>query len=390
MKSIVRCMGFSLVLWSVFFFCQPAYAQDPALEKIGDSGTIDWISQKVVAKGIGASPAKYIGTPQARPLALRAAVTDARRNLLEVVKGVHIDSTTQVENYMIKDEKIVARVKGVLKNAPVEKYEYLSDGTVEAVVSMPLTGQMGEILIGLTAQPQTKISKTMSGREDWSRRLYLLENRVKALENKLDRLNQTSMEQDQIIQLLKEAVQVWAAYTVEKPFIMNADYGTERKLAYLKNKLDEQDARLRDLSTRIDEISMRLSPAKPTVTTMIPKTTEKTKPAVMYTGLVIDARQTNFRPCLKPEVYSQGNLIYPGEYINMRLAVRGGIVRYYRNIGRAQQSDRIGVRPYTIKAKGVWKGKRSLEIDAKSYDMLKLFIDMPESFMSDCKVVIVF
>ena len=390
MKSMVKDMGFLLVLWCVFFLIQPSYAQDPAIEQIGDAGTIDWIAQKVIAKGTGASPAKYVGTPQARPLALRAAITDARRNLLEVVKGVHIDSTTQVENYMIKDEKIVSRVKGVLKNAPVETYQYLSDGTVEAVVSMPLTGQMGEILIGMTVRSKKQIAKTLPEQEGWSKRLYLLENRVKALEDKVDRLNQISIEQDQLIQLLKEVVQVWAAYAVEKPFIMSADYGTDRKLLYLKKKLDEQEIRLRDLSTRIDEISERLSLEKPSVTTMIPKTTEKPKPAVMYTGLVIDARQINFRPCLKPEVYSQGKLVYPGEYINMRQAVRSGIVRYYRNLGRAQQSDRIGIRPYTIKAKGIWKGKRSLEIDANSYEMLRPFIAMPESFMSDCKVVIVF
>ncbi len=390
MKSIKRCMGFSLVLWGVFFLYQPSYAQDPAIEKVGDSGTIDWLAQKVSAKGIGASPAKYIGTPQARPLALRAAVTDARRNLLEVVKGVHIDSTTRVENYMIKDEEIVSRVKGVLKNAPVEKYQYMSDGTVEAVVSMPLTGQMGEILIGMTTPPQTRFSGSEPGSENLPRRLYLLENRVKALEEKLNRLHQTSMQQDQIMQLLMEVVQVWVAYADEKPFIMNADYGTERKLAYLKKKLDEQEMRLRDLSARLDEISTRLSPTKPTGTATFPQATEKPQPAVMYTGLVIDARQTNFRPCLKPEVYSLGELIYPGGYINRQLAVRGGIVRYYRNIGSAQQSDRIGIRPYTIKAKGIWKGERSLEIDAKSYDMLRPFMAMPESFMSDCKVVIVF
>lgn len=390
MKSILKYIWFALVLWGALSLGQSTYAQDPAIEKIGESGAIDWVAQKVIAKGTGASPAKYIGTPQARPLALRAAITDARRNLLEVIKGVHIDSTTQVENYMIKDEKIVSRVKGVLNNAPVEKYQYLSDGTVEAMVSMPLTGQMGEILMGMTTQSQPKASITMQSQEEWSRRLFLLESRVKVLEEKIARLDEISIEQKQLIQLFREVVRVWTEYMVEKPFIMNADYGTERKLNYLKKKLDEQDVRLKVLSERLDEISMRLSSEKPSVTKMLPKTKDKPKPAVMYTGLVIDARQTNFRPCLKPEVYSQGKLVYPGEYINMQQAVRNGIVRYYRDVGRAQQSARIGTLPYTVKAMGTWKGKRSLDIDAKSYELLKPFIEMPESFMNDCKVVIVF
>jgi hypothetical protein len=390
MKSLIKCIAFSLVLWGVFFLDQSIYAQDSAIEKVGDFGSIDWIAQQVVAQGTGASPSKYIGTPQARPLALRAAITDARRNLLEVVKGVYIDSTTQVENYMVKDEKIVSRVEGVLKNAPVEKYQYLSDGTVEAVVSMPLTGQMGEILIGMTVAAQNKMAAGIPPQGEWSKRLYLLEKRVKALEEKLDRINKINTDQDQLIRLLKEVVQIWTAYSEASPLVVNADYATERKLLYLKRKLDEQDVRLKDLSTRLDDLANRLSAEKSLAVKTPPKPTPAPKPAVMYTGLVIDARQTDFRPCLKPEVYSQGQLVYPGENINMRLAVHGGIVRYYRDLGRAQQNDRIGIRPCTIKAKGTWKGRRSLEIDPESYQMLRPFVEMPESFMSDCKVVIVF
>ena len=390
MESAVKYNGVALYLWLALCLSLPCYAQDPATEKIGDFGTIDWIGQRIVAKGVGAIPAKYSGTPQARPLALRAAVTDARRNLLEVVKGVHIDSTTRVENYMIKDETIVSRVKGVLNNAPVEEYRYLSDGTVEATVSMPLTGQMGEILSRMSTPSQIKSSEALPSKE-LAMRVYLLENRVKALEDKLDRFGRITYEQEQVIQLFKEVMEVWTDDAFEKPYIIHAGLGTEGKLAYLKKKLDEQDIRLRALSRRLDELSRRLTSVQPPADRVLPQRIErKPRPMVMYTGLVIDARKTNFRPCLRPEIYSQGKLVYPGGYINMQKAVRGGIVRYYRNIGRAQQSDRIGTLPYTIEAMGTWKGDRSLEIHANDYESLRSFIEMPKSFMSDCKVVVVF
>jgi len=62
-------------VWLILFFVgilllnQPCWAQDPALEQIGDYGTIDWVGQKVIAKGIGAPPEEAYGKPKARPMA---------------------------------------------------------------------------------------------------------------------------------------------------------------------------------------------------------------------------------------------------------------------------------------------------------------------------------
>jgi len=60
-------------------------------EKIGDYGYIDWLNQKVYAKGLGIAPKNKRNSTQANALAYRAAVVVAQRNLLEVIKGVHID-----------------------------------------------------------------------------------------------------------------------------------------------------------------------------------------------------------------------------------------------------------------------------------------------------------
>lgn len=390
MKAAVKHIWFVLIFWGAMSLCQPCYAQDPAVESIGEFGTIDWINQKIVSIGIGSPPKKYIGTPQERPLALRAAITDARRNLLEVIKGVHIDSKTQVENYMIRDETVVSKVKGILNNAVVESYRYLYDGTVEATVSMPLTGQIGEILIRMATQPQDAYGETLPANELESR-VYLLENRVRTLEDKLSHLGRVTFEQKEVKQLFKKDTKAWADYTDDRSFMIKAGYETDRKLVYLKKKLDQQEASLKVLSEKLEEMSKRPSSLEPSTGQALPKiTSSKPKPIVMYSGLVIDARKTNFRPCLKPGIYSQGKLVYPGGYINMQKAVRTGLVWYYRSISRAQQSDRIGSLPYTVKALGTWKGRRSLEIDTTSYDTLKPFIDMQDSFMSACKVVIVF
>ena len=117
MKAGTKFMPvFPIIVWFLGFYL-PSYAQDPALERIGDFGSIDWIGQKVVAKGIGVPPAKYYGQPQARPMAQRAAVTLARRNLLEVIEGVHIDATTRIKNSLVQDETIVVTIKSVLDSS---------------------------------------------------------------------------------------------------------------------------------------------------------------------------------------------------------------------------------------------------------------------------------
>lgn len=341
MKYSCSTMAFAFAL----LISLSCYAQDPAVEHVGDFGAINWLEQRIIATGIGVVPEKYYGMPQARPLAQRAAVTDARRNLLEVLKGVYIDSTTRVENFMLKDDSIVASVKGVIKSSNIDGYKIMPDGTVEAAVSLPLTGQMGQILTRAAMQPQTRPEVSLT-RRDLERRIRLLENRIMAIEN-----------------ILKDF-----------------DH------AALIKKQKEQELRINALADRFDNMDK-----KPPEKKASPKT-KMVKPQLptMYSGLIIDARQTDFKPCLKPEIYGQGNLIYPGEYVKMKKAVLHGFVRYYRKISQAQLSPRVGSLPYIIKSIGTPQGNRSLEIGEEEYRNLLSFIEVPDSFMSNCNVVVVF
>lgn len=390
---------FMWIVWILtgFLFCNPlsySYARspalDPALEQIGQIGTIDWIGLKVTAKGIGTPPEKYFGKPKARPMAKRAAVTVARRNLLEVVKGIHIDSNTLVKNSMVQDDTIVARVQGVLKSSSVDGYKYLNDGSVEATVSMPFTGQLGEILIRMSARtkrepvgaiPLTKVEK----------RIRELENRVRALEEKLGGLKKITVEQEEMILIFKQFVTAWFDYAASSPVLVQAGYESDNKLTILNEKVKEQQTHIATLSTRLNDMAKRLSALEAPGAKPISKPlTEKPKTAIPYTGLVIDARGAGFRPCIKPQIFGNGKLIYPGKYVDLYKAIRGGYVRYYRKIGRAQQSARVGSLPYTITVKGTYNGNRNLEISTREYNTLKRYIDASAEFMTNCKVVIVF
>lgn len=117
------------------------------VQNVGISGSINWSQGIMTATGIGSPPEKYYGKPQARPMALRAAQLDAYRNLLEVTKGVRINSVTVVEDSMVSSDMIRSQVDGMVKGTQVIKKEYLSDGTVEVTIAMSLRGGFAQLIL---------------------------------------------------------------------------------------------------------------------------------------------------------------------------------------------------------------------------------------------------
>jgi hypothetical protein len=117
------------------------------VEQVGNKGMVNWTEGTVEAIGIGAPPERYIGKPQARPNALRAAQVDAYRNLLEVINGVRVDSTTVIRDFTAESDVINTQVQGMVKGAKVIKQEYMSDGTVEVTVRMPIAGNFAAVII---------------------------------------------------------------------------------------------------------------------------------------------------------------------------------------------------------------------------------------------------
>ncbi|MBN1899945.1 LPP20 family lipoprotein, partial [Candidatus Sumerlaeota bacterium] len=67
-----------------------------------------------------AVPPVPVGTSgQARLMAERAAVLDGHRQILEQLKGVHIDSSTTVEDFMTRNDRIRSRVEGLVRGARI-------------------------------------------------------------------------------------------------------------------------------------------------------------------------------------------------------------------------------------------------------------------------------
>jgi hypothetical protein len=91
-------------------------------------GLINWTNQYIEARGESViDTVRFKNYGQARAMAIRGAVVVAQRNLLEIIKGVHVTGETTVENMIATNDVVFSKVEGVIKGAqtfgePVEKY----------------------------------------------------------------------------------------------------------------------------------------------------------------------------------------------------------------------------------------------------------------------------
>jgi len=133
----------TILILGLAFLAQAQYVT----QNFGQNQTVNWSNQVVRATGIGA-PNPNLPIAAQRATAIKAAQLDAVRNLLETIKGIYLTSETTVRNAMVEDDVIRTRVEGYVQNfKQVEGPRYLSDGSVEVVVEMPITGAVMDALL---------------------------------------------------------------------------------------------------------------------------------------------------------------------------------------------------------------------------------------------------
>jgi len=140
----------------VFLLCcsvgmaQYGYAVAPgAVIEETEHGAINYSQGIITATGIGAIPEYAVNAGQARAMAIRAAKTDARRQLVEMVNGITLTSETTMRNRMA-DEVVKESVSGVIRGSyQVGESKYLSDTSVEVVMAVSMTG-ISEVVTAAT------------------------------------------------------------------------------------------------------------------------------------------------------------------------------------------------------------------------------------------------
>lgn len=124
-------------------------------------GKVDWAERSISATGI-AAPNPDLPEAAQRAGAIRAATLIALRNALETVKGIYLNSTTTVENFMTTSDQIRTSVSGYVMGFEQQgRTKYMSDGSVEITVSIPLDGigNLGEKLYGDAVSDKPSVTK---------------------------------------------------------------------------------------------------------------------------------------------------------------------------------------------------------------------------------------
>ena len=139
------------LLWAVTSAsAQVGRSIDEVIEPVGDKGEVNWTSGIISASGMGVFSDNLANPIQRLAMARRAAITVARRNLLEVSKRVRVDSDTTVENFIVRDDEIKSSVDRFIRDAIVTKETNLVGGEVRVSVQIKLKGDFSDAVLSNT------------------------------------------------------------------------------------------------------------------------------------------------------------------------------------------------------------------------------------------------
>jgi hypothetical protein len=93
----------------------------------------------------------------------KAAWSVALRNLLEVVKGIHVSSTTTVSNYVTTNDEVRTKVEGFVKGARVVNEQEMPDGSYKTTVEMKLGGEFSNLVIPKLAPKTVPLAQYQKG-----------------------------------------------------------------------------------------------------------------------------------------------------------------------------------------------------------------------------------
>ncbi len=352
-----------IFLVALMVFSGSAFAQINGLNDAVEStssGKINWTTGEIIAIGIGAPPAATANPAQARAMTERAAYVVALRNLLETVKGVQVDSVSVVENYMVRSDVIRTRVEGIVKGARVVKKQYMSDGSVEIQVALPMKGAFLNTLV-----PET-FGRPYPGQ--------LPPTTVPAPPKPADVKPAPVPPQP-----AKPPV---PAVTQEKPA-----EPTKPAVPATPEKKPEP-----------------LKPAIPPVIATPDKKPEPPQPAPSAedtstiafkggtaTGVVLDGRGLGLRPALLPRILdSQGQEIYVGQIVTRTNAVEQGVAGYAKDVNAAANNFRVTDNPAVIKGvRSAGTARTDVVVSQADAQMLRQ-LSSKGDFLQYCRVIIVY
>jgi len=329
--SIIIMLGL-LLLFTGAGICQEKIGTNDWVEKF-NQGSINWTAGYIETVGIGAPAEKSISKASSRPMALREAKRDALRNLLEITKGVQVNSTTTVKDLTVESDIINTQVNGLVKGAVVADQQYMPDGTVEVKLRMPLYGDLARIVVPAPVEKRKEVKEPE-----------------------------------------KPAAPAPppAAAPSAPPAPSPAEAPSPAAPAPPTPVAPASDA---------TASAAPPAPAPPAVAPPAP---------IVYTGMVVDARGIQARPAMSPRIFDEdGKEVYGSANIDREFAVQQGMSGYTHDLTAAQSNQRVTANPVTVKAlKTFGPGKSDVVISNADAQQVRAAAENA-AFMKQCRVMIV-
>ena len=155
-------MSFRIILsivLSLLLFSSSALAFQGYVQSVGEGGTIAWGNGDIaVVRAVAKSNNET--TPYS-PLAVRKAVSKARRLLLDMVINTRINAKQTVSAAIADDRELFAQIRGLIHNSLFQgPSQFDEEGAVQ--VSEKFRGQLAELILPTTIQFQSGIAPKLS------------------------------------------------------------------------------------------------------------------------------------------------------------------------------------------------------------------------------------
>lgn len=298
-------------------------------------GGVNWTHGKVRAEGTG-GVAQQPGSSRrvSGAMACRAAVVDGQRNLLEILNGVRVEGETVVEELTLKSDTIKTAVSGVLRGfSIVDRQPYPDDGSCVVTLEVPMSGALAASIYAHTAQPLP--ASTSLWQPDFS--------------------------------------QLWSGLT---GWIITPALAAPQGVP-------PWQAQFHDLLQRLERLEQVVHAQGAAAAAGGPAA------AGEYSGLVIDARGSNFIPSLSPKIRRvRSDILYPSDHQDASRR-EGQLVSLFMNdLILAQNHPKVGNHPVVIKALRTW-GKYRTELVLGNEGSDKLDELLNKGFLDHAGVIIV-
>lgn len=122
------------------------------VQTFSDNATVYWGNGEIT---VSRELAQIDGEP-VNPLAVRKAVTSARKQLLDIILSTRINSKQTVSAYLSQNAALAARVRGMVQNSPLERPAVFDEvGYIKVFESF--RGKLAELVFPTTIQFQSGI-----------------------------------------------------------------------------------------------------------------------------------------------------------------------------------------------------------------------------------------